>query len=263
MTGVLQCRTLNAERVSERLELFVRRAVPTILPARDLETLRAHGHGQFVLGQSRRCPGRLDALTERHRLSGDLIRHDLTSITTRRMARQVVSNRAQGTSAAQRRRFERMAAEYLERMGARIRACREALGLSRADVAREMPGKTNENAVYRWENGLHRPQDDTLEALATVLRCDVAAFFLDDAPPDALPSGADDQDDRLGRLERKLDVIVEILTEGGRITEHATIPDSSSKRFAETVRREAQNTRARQQAEAEDRGDEDAAGEAS
>lgn len=160
-----------------------------------------------------------------------------------------------------------MAAEYLERMGARIRARREALGLSRADVAREMPGKTNENAVYRWENGLHRPQDDTLEALATVLRCDVAAFFLDDAPPDALPSGADDQDDRLGRLERKLDVIVEILTEGGSITEHATIDiddtDEASRRFAETVRREAQNTRARQQAEAGDPAGEDAAGAAS
>ena len=70
------------------------------------------------------------------------------------------------TSHAQSLRFAAMAAEYLERMGARIRSRREELGMSRSEVARQMPGKTNEQAVYRWENGKNRPHDDTLEALA-------------------------------------------------------------------------------------------------
>lgn len=85
------------------------------------------------------------------------------------------------TSATARHRFEQMAAEYLSRMGERIRARREELGLSRADVAREMPGKTNENAIYRWELGKHRPHDDALEALAQVLKVSTT-YFMADAP---------------------------------------------------------------------------------
>ena len=85
-----------------------------------------------------------------------------------------------GTSPAQRLRLQAVAAEFLERMGAQIRARREELQLSRADVAREMPGKVNENQVYRWEKGRHQPNPDTLEALAKVLKCDVATFM---SPP--------------------------------------------------------------------------------
>lgn len=72
-----------------------------------------------------------------------------------------------------------MAAAYLQRMGERIRERRDELGLSRSDVARAMPGKTNENALYRWEKGLHRPNDDALEALAKVLKVDPAHFLTD------------------------------------------------------------------------------------
>lgn len=90
-------------------------------------------------------------------------------------------------SPASRRRFELMAAAYLERMGERIRARREELGLSRADVARLMPGKTNENAVYRWEKGLHRPNDDTLEALAEVLKTTVGQLLADEPDKSLTP----------------------------------------------------------------------------
>lgn len=112
-----------------------------------------------------------------------------------------------GTSVVARRRFELMAAEYLERIGQRIRERRDELGLSRADVAREMPGKTNENQVYRWERGLHRPHDDALEALARVLKVDSPAYFLAPAPdktetPDVLQ--ALDGGSQLDRIERML-----------------------------------------------------------
>lgn len=94
------------------------------------------------------------------------------------MTRQVTQLRMKGTSVAGRRRFELMAAEYLERMGQRMRERREELGLSRSQVARAMPGKTTENQVYRWEKGLHRPQDDTLEALVAVLKVNDVSYFL-------------------------------------------------------------------------------------
>lgn len=116
------------------------------------------------------------------------------------------------TSPSARRRFELMASEYLERMGERIRARREELGLSRSDVARQMPGKTNENAIYRWEGGKHRPHDDALEALAQVLDVPVR-YFLADEPdktvtPDlvgTLNAGGDrSQADQLDRIEQSI-----------------------------------------------------------
>lgn len=72
-----------------------------------------------------------------------------------------------------------MAAEHVERIGARIRQRREELGLSRGEVARQMPGKTNENAIYRWEKGLHQANPDALEALAGVLDVNTSYFYVD------------------------------------------------------------------------------------
>lgn len=84
-----------------------------------------------------------------------------------------------------RHRFEQMAAAHLKRMGERIKDRRLELGLSRREVANALPGKTNENAVYRWEKGKHRPEDDTLEALATVLKTTVGYFLTDEPLADA------------------------------------------------------------------------------
>lgn len=126
-----------------------------------------------------------------------------------------------------------MAAEYLERMGARIRERRLELGLSRSDVARDMPGKTNENAIYRWEKGLHRPQDDALEALATVLKVAGPEYFLVEeaadtgAAPDLLgalvPKDARDRlelaavlqrlEERVEELHAKVDELAERLVD--------------------------------------------------
>jgi transcriptional regulator with XRE-family HTH domain len=72
-----------------------------------------------------------------------------------------------------------MAAEHVERIGARIRQRREELGLSRDAVARQMSGTTNGNAVYRWEKGKHEPRPEALEDLARVLDVSVAYFYVD------------------------------------------------------------------------------------
>jgi transcriptional regulator with XRE-family HTH domain len=128
------------------------------------------------------------------------------------MTRQGLKNHMMGTSTTSRLRLQLVAAEYLERMGQRMRLRREHLGMTRGDVARAMPGKTNENAIYRWEKGLHRPEDDALEALASVLQVTGAGwFFADelkdpDAPtpsPFAGQDGTADQFDAItARLER-------------------------------------------------------------
>jgi transcriptional regulator with XRE-family HTH domain len=81
------------------------------------------------------------------------------------------------TGASARLRFELMAHEHAERVGARIRERRDALGLSRDEVARRMPGKTSGNQIYRWEKGEHEPRSDTMDALAKALELDGTAYF--------------------------------------------------------------------------------------
>jgi transcriptional regulator with XRE-family HTH domain len=121
------------------------------------------------------------------------------------------------TSRAQRLRFEAMAAEYLARMGERIRERREALGLSQEDVARAMPGKITGQRISLWERGLHRPRDDSLEALARALEVDVSYFMTPEPAKEETPDllGVGHHGDtrsasaRMVALERKLDKLLE------------------------------------------------------
>lgn len=108
------------------------------------------------------------------------------------------------TSRAQTLTFAAMAAEYLERMGARIRQRREEMELSRDEVARRMAGKTNGNAIYRWEKGEHRPHDDTLEELANVLEVSVSYFFADEPSEDTPDLMGAIGGSQLDRLEKTL-----------------------------------------------------------
>lgn len=123
-----------------------------------------------------------------------------------------------GTSRVQRLRLETVAAEFLERMGAQIRARRDELRLSRAEVARRMPGKVNENQVYRWEKGLHQPNPDTLQALAKVLDTDVAVFMSAPADKGSTPEpfareqSDDDVAARLVEIEARLGAIEDQLS---------------------------------------------------
>lgn len=135
------------------------------------------------------------------------------------------------TSRAQTLTFAAMAAEYLERMGARMRQRREELELSRDEVARRMAGKTNGNAIYRWERGEHRPQDDTLEELAKALEVTVAYFFVDEPEPGtgdlmgALSPGGASQ---LDQIEQKLDHLLEILAAQGLSAGFEQAPDPTT-----------------------------------
>lgn len=131
------------------------------------------------------------------------------------MTRQVSQRRVLRTTRHARRRFELVAAEYVERMGQRIRQRREELGLSRPDVARAMPGKTSENQIYRWEKGLHRASDDALEALAEILKVDVAYFYADNGrpgTPDLMASfNGNGEPSQLDRIEALLHQVLDRL----------------------------------------------------
>lgn len=109
-----------------------------------------------------------------------------------------------------------MAAEYLQRMGARMAQRRRELGLTQEEVARQLPGTIAGGQVSKWERGLHRPKDDVLEAVARVLDVDVSYFLAAPAEkrngtPDLLASGIDPLGAQLLRVEAKLDLALKAL----------------------------------------------------
>lgn len=57
----------------------------------------------------------------------------------------------------------------------RIRECREAAGLTQADVMRAM--NVDAAAVCRWESGQAFPRADRLPRLADVLGCSIDALY--------------------------------------------------------------------------------------
>lgn len=64
-----------------------------------------------------------------------------------------------------------------ERIGARMRERRTELGLKQREVADRIAGSTEGKDVSRWENGKHRPQGDTLDAIATALQTTVDDLY--------------------------------------------------------------------------------------
>lgn len=113
-------------------------------------------------------------------------------------------------------RLQLVAAEHVERIGQRIESRRKELKLNRRELAQRVGGATNENAVYRWERGKHRPEDSTLELLALALEVDVAYFMTPEPVPGtpdlmgALP-GRQSPQTQLDRLETKIDALLEHL----------------------------------------------------
>lgn len=139
------------------------------------------------------------------------------------MTMQATQSKMQGTSESQRLRLRLVAAEHVERIGARIRERREELDLTRRALSNLMQGSVTENDLYRWETARHRPQDDTLADLARALEVDPAYFMTERAqPPTAGPdllavldggvaSHLERVDGKLDALNAKLDAILAAL----------------------------------------------------
>lgn len=104
-------------------------------------------------------------------------------------------------------------AEEAERIGARMAERRKELGLKQREVADRIPGSTEGKDISRWENGKHRPQGDTLQAIATALETDIADLYAgrvaDRKPKGATPDPFADDPSQLGRVEAKLDALSE------------------------------------------------------
>lgn len=110
-----------------------------------------------------------------------------------------------------------MASEQAAKIGARLRARREELGLTRRHLAHQMDGLATENDLYRWESGKHRPQDDTLSAIAKALGRDYAwAMGLSTERAETPDLFAVPQDaTQLDRIEAKLNAIYSVIEQIG------------------------------------------------
>ena len=60
-------------------------------------------------------------------------------------------------------------------VGARIRAAREAIGISQMELAERL--EVEQGTVSRWENGDREPRLTTLAAIAAALDQDLVYFF--------------------------------------------------------------------------------------
>lgn len=114
-----------------------------------------------------------------------------------------------------------MASQMGLRIGARIRARRDELGLTQKQVARAMneaaadddqQSAADAQRVSDWERGYNKPSERYLRQLVAALQVpDLTYFFEEPEQPDVLASLAPangDQADLLGRLiaiEKKLD----------------------------------------------------------
>ncbi|MUU10886.1 MAG: XRE family transcriptional regulator [Oscillibacter sp.] len=63
----------------------------------------------------------------------------------------------------------------------KLRECREAAGLSKADVARIM--QVDQSAVARWEAGAALPRASKLPKLADLFGCTIDALYGRTRPP--------------------------------------------------------------------------------
>lgn len=95
-----------------------------------------------------------------------------------------------------------MAAEHKERVGARIRAAREAKGWSQRELAIKLPGRVDGPSVSRWERGITYPEQ-YIDHLATVLDQDIS-YFLAPEPQ----SGSADLLGALGTEESRVEALL-------------------------------------------------------
>lgn len=110
------------------------------------------------------------------------------------------------------RRFALMAAEQTLRIGVQIRKRRKKAGLNQRELAEALPGKADGTQVSKWERGVNRPSDHTLEAIAEVVGCEVADFYAiepEAGPGDLMAALSPNRDaERLEKIEEKLDQLL-------------------------------------------------------
>lgn len=104
-----------------------------------------------------------------------------------------------------------MAVEMAEQIGARMKARREELGLTQAEVALRIPGKAGGDQVSRWERGEHQPRN--LEPIAIALEVETPYFYAPEPDKSVTPdlSLNGDGESQLDRIEAALERLTEKL----------------------------------------------------
>lgn len=125
----------------------------------------------------------------------------------------MLASRSATTTDLRRRRLILVVAEQTALIGRRIAEGREAAGMTQAELAAEIPGKSDGTQVSKWERGVHRPSDKTLEHIARIVKRDYVWFLTPDREeletPDLFGAGEPTQ---LDRIENKLDRLILLLT---------------------------------------------------
>lgn len=102
-------------------------------------------------------------------------------------------------------RFELMAREHVEAVGRRMRERREELRLTQREVADRLPPPIDGNYISRWERGEHKPEDDTLDAIAAALETTTARLLTDPPDKSVTPDLSNNGRSQLDRIEDALE----------------------------------------------------------
>lgn len=110
-------------------------------------------------------------------------------------------------------RLQPMATELAQRVGERIRARREELGLSQRQVADRMPDAVSNQHVSNWERAVNQPSPRYLPKLAEALEVDIGYFHIAPASAPAIetPDPFDATPKWASRLEGKVDRLLVLL----------------------------------------------------
>jgi transcriptional regulator with XRE-family HTH domain len=101
---------------------------------------------------------------------------------------QAAPRRSPTTTDLRRRRLVLVVAEQTNLIGRRIAQARTEAGLTQAELAAKVPGKSDGTQMSKWERGVHRPGDDTLEHIAGVLKKEVSWFLVSESDKSATPN---------------------------------------------------------------------------
>lgn len=121
-----------------------------------------------------------------------------------------------------------MAAEHAERIGARIKAAREDLGLTQNELADRMAGKSDGTQVSKWERGANRPTDTNLEQIAKALGKDISWFLMPEPDKNTTPdlfgiTGAGEGGPPLDRLATVEELLRQVLARQAEFEDHVRL----------------------------------------
>lgn len=130
-------------------------------------------------------------------------------------------------------RLQIMASQHAERIGGRIRARREEMGLKQRQLADLIPSDAVDNQrISDWERGVNMPSARYMEMLADALQRPIAWFHEEAGEPQDTPdlmgalAGTPGQ---LDRIEAKIDALTKLVAQAELERELAAVDERKRK----------------------------------